>query len=135
YADGYSIYMLDGVRFTKDEWTKIVNQEFTLESLAKEGMGADKSAIAMKYAKPDVLLEGVKAVLIDTGRKGTRLYEVKNFYDTGKTQYCIRMKHPSLDTEYIEWVKPEVGSQGSADLCQATAFNVPLQEYLNAVEA
>ena len=135
WRDGYKLWFLDGVAFTENEWTKITNQKFTLETLGKAGMGSDKSAIALKYAKPDVLLEGVKAKLIHTGIKGTRLYEVKNFYDTGKTQYCIRMKHPSLKTEYIEWVEPAIGEQRNADLCQANAFGVPLEDYLLSVEA
>jgi hypothetical protein len=142
YKDGWGLYCLDGVRFTKDEWTKIVNQEFTLGGLIKADMGADKSAVAMKYLRPDRLLEGMKAKLIDTGRKGTRLYQVDEFthkvtggQKQGDTEYCIRMKHPSLDTEYIEWVEPKIGKQGSADLCQAKAFDVPLDQYLAAVEA
>jgi hypothetical protein len=55
--------------------------------------------------------------------------------DTGDTEYCMRMKHPSLETEYIEWVLPEIGKRGNADECQAYAFGVPLEDYLLAVEA
>jgi hypothetical protein len=135
YADGWGLYCLDGVNFEKDEWEKIVNQSWTLEELAKAEMGADKSAVVIKYLKPDLLLEQVKAKLIHTGIKGTRLYEVKNFMDTGDTEYCMRMKHPSLETEYIEWVLPEIGKRGNADECQAYAFGVPLEDYLLAVEA
>jgi len=142
YADGYGIYMLDGVRLTKEEWQKIVNQEFTLGSLAKAGMGADKSAVAMKYLRPDRLLEGMGAKLIHTGIKGTELYRVDEFtyHVSGgsklhDTEYCMKMKHPSLDTFYIEWVDPKIGAHGDADLCQANAFGIPLEDYLLAVEA
>jgi hypothetical protein len=135
YADGWGLYCLDGVNFEKEEWEKIVNQEFTLEELAKAEMGADKSAIAIKYLKPDLLLEQVEARLIHTGVKGTRLYEVDNFMNTGDTEYCMRMKHPSLETEYIEWVHPDVGIQKDADLAQARAFGITKKQYLEAIEA
>ena len=57
WRDGWELYHLCGVRFDKDEWQKIVNQEFTLEDLAKEGMGADKTTVALKYLRPDRLLK------------------------------------------------------------------------------
>lgn len=141
YQDGWGLYCLDGVTFKEDEWKRIVGQEFTLEELVKEGMGADKSAVAIKYLRPDLLLEHCHAKLIHTGIKGTRLYEVKNFLDTGKTQYCMRMKHPSIEREYIEWVEPEVGKLGNADLAQCHAWKdqdgdpIPLEDYLLAVES
>jgi flagellar basal body-associated protein FliL len=135
YADGWGLYCLDGVNLEKEEWEKTVNQQWTLEEIAKAKMGADKSAVIIKYLKPDLLLEQVKAKLIHTGIKGTRLYEVKNFMDTGDTEYCMRMKHPSLDTEYIEWVEPSIGMQADADLAQATAFGIPKEDYLLAIEA
>ena len=141
YKDGYGLYCLDGVTFKEDEWKKITSQEFTLEEIAKAGMGADKSAVAQKYMRPDRLLEACKAKLIHTGIKGTRLYQVDNFMDTRQTQYCMRMQHPSIDREYIEWVTPETGKRGNADLAQCDAWRdedgnpIPLEDYLLAIEA
>lgn len=141
WRDGYKLYYLHGVAFEYEEWKKIVNQEMTLEDLAKASMGADKSAVAIQMLRPDLLLKHCNAKLIHTGIKGTRLYEVKNFLETGTTQYCMRMKHPSLDTEYIEWVKPDVGKQKDADLAQASAWvdkdgdHIPIEDYLLAVES
>lgn len=65
----------------------------------------------------------------------TKLYEVKNFMDTGETEYCMRMTHPTIDREYIEWVPPKVGKQGDADLAQCAAWTdkdgdpIPLEDY------
>ena len=67
YADDWGIYCLDGVSFTEEQFKKITSQEMTLEELAKEEMGADKSAIAIKYLRPDRLLKQVNAELIHTG--------------------------------------------------------------------
>jgi hypothetical protein len=141
WPDGWGLYFLDGVRFEKNEWEKIVNQEFTLEELASSSMGSDKSAIAIKFLRPDRLLKHCKAKLIHTGIKGTKLYQVDNFMDTGSTQYCMRMKHPTIDREYIEWVKPDIGKQANADLAQCAAWRdkdgdmIPLEDYLNAISA
>jgi general stress protein YciG len=141
YKDGYGLYCLDGVTFSEEEYNKIVNEEFTLETIAAAKMGADKSAVAQKYLRPDRLLEACKAKLVHTGQKGTELYQVDNFMDTGRTQYCMKMKHPSIDRHYIEWVHPDIGKQGNADLAQCAAWRdedghpITLANYLLAVEA
>lgn len=178
WPDGWGLHFLDGVRFTGEEWQKIVDQKFSLEDLAKEGMGADKSAVAIKYLKPDLLLKHCNAKLIHKGveryntdrvmrlwlrlnghdvpNKGkiskelieiyaeahrTFLYQVDNFMNTGNTQYCMRMSHPSIGREYIEWVPPEVGKQKDADLAQASAWRdkdgtpIPVEDWLLAIQA
>ena len=135
WRDGYKLYYLHGVHFEQDLWEKIVKQELTLPDIAKIG-DADKSAVAIQFLKPDLLLKQVGAKLINTGEKGTRLYEVKNFMDTGETEFCIRMTHPSIpNKEFIEWVEPSVGKQKDADFAQATAFQITKKEYLQAIEA
>jgi hypothetical protein len=37
--------------------------------------------------------------------------------------------HP--EREFIEWVDPEIGKQRNAELCQARAFGVSLDEWLS----
>ena len=141
YKDGWGLYCLDGVTFTEEEWTKITTENFTLEEIGKANMGADKSAIAQKYLRPDRLLEACKAKLVHTGIKGTKLFQVDNFMNTGKTQYCMLMKHPSIDRQYIEWVHPDIGKKRDADLAQCAAWRdkdgdpIPLEDYLAAIEA
>jgi hypothetical protein len=49
---------------------------------------------------------------------------------TGRTEYCIWMKDASTDREFIEWTPPEIGKQGNAELCQAEAFGIPLEDWL-----
>lgn len=104
---------------------------------------ADKIAISMLRA--DRMLEALKAKKISTGtkykkqglkgRQETELYEVKDFMGGGTTEFCLKMKHPSLDQEYIEWVEPEVGKKKDADLAQAVAFGWTKEQYMSAVEA
>jgi hypothetical protein len=135
YADGFGFYYLHGVEFDEKTWSDIVNQRVTLKTLGNIE-NADQRAVAVQMLKPELLLKQVGAKLIHTGKKGTKLYEVKNFMDTGDTEYCMHMQHPSIEGKsYIEWVEPKIGKQGDADLCQANAFGIPLEDYLLAVEA
>ena len=135
YADGWGIYSLDGVNLNEDEWGKIVNQEFTLETLAKAEMGADKSAVAIKYLKPDLLLKQVGAKLISVGvHDGTELYQVDDFMGTGDTEYCMKMQHPTIkDQFYIEWVEPSIAKNKDADMAQAVAFQITKRQYLRSI--
>ena len=135
WHDGYGFYYLNGVEFDEKTFKDVVEQRVTLETLGKI-TNADQRAVAVQFLKPELLLKQVNAKLIHTGKKGTRLYQVNNFMDTGNTEYCIRMTHPSIkDKEFIEWVEPSVGKKKDADLCQAVAFQITKKEYLQALEA
>lgn len=107
----------------------------------------------------DNLLREMDAKLIATGNKyirwqqtsedydwihhePTKLYQVNNFRGTSETEYCIVMEHPSIKgKKYLEWCSPETISNARtkkvnlADYCQAEAFGIELQEYINALEA
>ena len=67
--------------------------------------------------------------LINTGKFGTKLYEVPNFMGRGATEYCMVMEDGSTDRVFLEWTPPEIGQQRNADLCQAHAFDIPLEDY------
>jgi hypothetical protein len=50
----------------------------------------------------------------------------------GGYDYIIHMRdasHP--DREFIEWVEPAIGSQRNAELCQAHAFGISLEDWLS----
>lgn len=89
-----------------------------------EALNARQVSVGKKYEKL-----GLK------GKQESVLYEVKDFMGTGDTEYCLKMKHPSLDQEYIEWVHPEVGAKKDADYAQAVAFGWTKEQYLVAEEA
>jgi hypothetical protein len=159
WRDGYKLWSLHGVAFKEDVWKKVVSQELTLPELAKLELGADQRAVAIQMLRPDRLLEQLGAKKIATGLKYTKLqdmygedycaanfpwslntptelYEVKNFMDTGETEYCMKMEHPSIKGKfYIEWCPPEIGRRGDADYAQASAFGMDIEEYFNATEA
>jgi len=159
WRDGYKLWFLHGVAFEEPVWNKIISQELTLPELAKMELGADQRAVAIQMLRPDRLLEQMNAKLIATGKKysklleefgedycaanfpwslnkPTELYEVPNFMDTGETEYCMKMEHPSIkDKFYIEWIEPEIGKKKDADLCQAHAFGMTVEQYFMASEA
>jgi hypothetical protein len=130
WKDGTGFYFLRGVKFDEKLYNKIINLELTAEETLKIG-NADQRAAAISMLRPDRLLAQMNAKHINTGVKGTKLYEVKNFMNTGRTEYCMWMKDSSTDREFIEWIEPKVAKQGNADLCQANAFGIPLEDYLS----
>lgn len=130
YRDGWGMYCLHGERFPKALWEKIVNKTLTMEELNNIS-SADQRAIALMYLPPDDLLKEIKAELIHTGVKGTRLYRVPNLFNSGETHYCIRMTDSSpTGREFIEWTTPDVGRKGDADYAQAAAWGISKEEYL-----
>ena len=134
YGDGWGMYNLQGVNFKEELYWKIVEEAITAEEVMQIE-NAEQRMAAISMLKPDELLKQLKAELTHTGIKGTKLYEVKNFMDTGDTEYCMLMVCPSTGRNYVEWVPPSVGKKGDADLCQAEAFGIPVEDYLMAVEA
>lgn len=140
WHDGYGFYYLNGVEFDQETWQKIVDEEFTLKDLADGKLDTDQRAAAIQMLSADRLLKQVQAKLIDTGKRGVELYKVENFGHVigideeprGDTEYCVNMKHPTLDKHYIEWVTPEYGQQGSADDWMAYSRGLPLEDYLIA---
>jgi hypothetical protein len=135
WGSGYKQHYLHGVYFGEDLYNKIINEEIDLENLGLIE-NADQRAIAVQMLRPDRLLKQVGAKLINTGIKGTKLYQVDNFLGTNETEYCMKMEHPTIKGKfYIEWVEPSVGKKKDADLCQATAFGISKEDYLYAIEA
>jgi len=133
WKDGQGFYFLRGVKFDEDLYWKVVDRKLTAEEtlLIKN---SDQRMAAISMLRPDVLLKQMNAHLIDTGQKGTRLYEVKDFMGTGRTEYCMLMDDASTDRQFIEWTPPEIGKQGDAELCQAHAFGIPLEDWLLVTE-
>ena len=142
WRDGYELYFLHGVAFPKDTWEKLVQEKFTAEDLHGGGLNSDQASEALFWLPPEKLLKQINAQHVHTGIKGTRLYKVDKFLDAEEPQYCMLMEHPTIKEKYfLEWVDPEVGKQGNADLSQCYAWQdkdgnpIPLEDYLNAIES
>jgi len=124
--------------------SEYIIQNFTIKDLA-DLKTAEQRAAAISMLRADRMLEALNAKPISVGTKykklglkdkqETVLYEVKDFMGTGDTEYCLKMKHPSLDQEYIEWCLPDVGVKADADYAQAVAFGWTKEQYMVAEEA
>ncbi len=126
---GHEFHYLRGEYFEKALWQKIVSQAITAAEVMQI-QDVDQRTIAISMLKPSELLKQLNARLIHIGIKGSKLYECKNFMGIGDTEYCVWMKDASTPREFIEFVPPEIGAQGDADLCQANAYGIPLEDYL-----
>jgi hypothetical protein len=96
----------------------------------------DKRTIAISMLPPGEMLKQLRAKLIHTGIKGNRLYECKNFMDTGDTEYALVMTDASTPREFIKFTPPDVGKLGDADVATAAGYkdnegnSLPLEDYL-----
>jgi hypothetical protein len=100
---------------------------------------ADQRAIALLYLTFEQLVAESGAELLDTGVKGTSLYRLPlpppladdRSRGYGRYDYFIHMRdasHP--EREFVEWVDPQIGEQRNAEMCQAHAFGISLNEWL-----
>ena len=139
WRDGYKLYFLHGQPFEEKLWKRITSQKMTLKEVM-EMRNADERTMAFSMLRPDRLLKGVSAELVHTGIKGTKLYKVEHFASKvmgeleneleDSTEYCMIMDDASTDRQFLEWVDPKIGSQNDADFAQASAWGVPLEDYL-----
>jgi hypothetical protein len=133
WADGYGFYYLNGIEFDQNTWQKIVDEKFTLSDLAKGDLNAEQRAVAVSMLRADRLLKQVNAEKIGTGKRGVELYKVPNFMNTGNTEYCMKLEHPSIKGKYyIEWVEPKLGKKGDVDECMARSRGITKEQYLTA---
>lgn len=139
WADGTGYYFLRGTPFGEELYSRIINGRLSLEQVASLG-NADHRSIALSYMSFEQLVTNSQARLLDVGAKGTALYRLAlpdriardRVRGYGGYDYFIHMRdasHP--DREFIEWVDPRIGVRGDAELCQAHAFGITLQQWLS----
>ncbi|WP_255789316.1 DUF6745 domain-containing protein [Mycobacteroides abscessus] len=139
WPDGYGYHFLQGVHFDRRLYFQVINHELLIQDIAALA-NADQRAVALQYLTFEQLVIDSDATLIDRGVRGTSLYRLelpprmardrKRGY--GKYDYFIHMRdasHP--EREFIEWVDPQIGCQRDAELCQAHAFGISLDEWLS----
>jgi hypothetical protein len=139
WPDGHGYYFLHGSEFDKRLYFQVINHDLLIQDIAALD-NADQRAIALQYLTFEQLVLDSDAELLDRGVRGTALYRLplppriardrKPNY--GRFDYFIHMRdasHP--EREFIEWVDPAVGKQRNAELCQAYAFGITLDEWLS----
>jgi hypothetical protein len=139
WPDGSGTYFLNGVEFTKSRYFEVIRSELLIQEIAALG-NADQRSIALTYMSFERLVLDSDAELIDVGIRGTRLYRLPlpfciradRIQGYGGYDYFIHMRdasHP--ERQFIEWVDPLIGRQRKAELCQAHAFGISLEEWLS----
>lgn len=139
WLDGAGYYFLHGLAFDKRRYFQIIDHQLLIQDIAALD-NADQRAIALQYMTFEQLVEDSDAQLLDRGVRGTSLYRLKLpprlAHDRkpghGGYDYFIHMRdasHP--EREFIEWVDPDIGKQRHAELCQAWAFGISLDEWLS----
>jgi hypothetical protein len=130
WSDGTEQYYFEGVEFERKTHRRLVQRNMTAaEALALPD--PRQELLAMTAAPSDDVLALLKAVHLDTGAKGTRLYRVDGHFERSRTDYCVTMTDPSTGRSYLEWVDPEIGQQHDAELCQAHMVGIELDDWLS----
>jgi hypothetical protein len=143
WADGTGYHFLQGVFFIPELYRRVIGSELSLAELCLLS-SVDHRSIALSYMKFEDLVNKAGAQLIDRGQRGTSLFRLwlpdpiarDRPRGYGDCDYFIHMRdasHP--EREFIEWVDPDVGIHGDAELCQAHAFGISLQEWLSIEQA
>lgn len=139
WPDGHGYYFLHGTEFDKRRYFQIINHDLLIQDIAALD-NADQRAIALQYLTFEQLVLDSDAELLDRGARGTSLYRLElpprlardRRPDYGGYDYFIHMRdasHP--EREFVEWVDPRVGRQRDAELCQAQAFGISLDDWLS----
>jgi hypothetical protein len=139
WRDGPGQYYLHGSEFDKRRYFQIINHDLLIQDIAALD-NADHRAIALQYLTFEQLAIDSDAELLDRGIRGTTLYRLplppriardrKQGY--GDYDYFIHMRdasHP--ERQFVEWVDPQLGGQRNAELCQARAFGISLDDWLS----
>jgi hypothetical protein len=139
WRDSQGQYYLHGSEFDKRRYFQIINHDLLIQDIAAFD-NADHRAIALQYLTFEQLVLDSDAELLDRGARGTVLYRLplppriardrKPNY--GGFDYFIHMHDAShRERQFVEWVDPQLGRQRNAELCQAHAFGISVDEWLS----
>lgn len=114
YKDGYGVYSLNGIRFEKGLWEKVVSKKMSVEDVLKI-KDIDQRTQALKYIDVDKFLKIQKAELIDKHEKfdvNTNIIK----YELYKIPqgifridaYFVKYNCPSTDNKYLMGIDPKV---------------------------
>ena len=129
------MYALNGVRFEKPLWTKIVKGKLTgKEILTIENI--EQRMAVIKTIGMDKIIGSLNAKVLDTYKsRGWELLLIENVFDS--PAYFLRYKCPSSGREYVSGIKPEIGELGKASIAMAWKFKMEneVEEYLKIRES
>ena len=130
WKDGTGIYCLDGVKFEKELWQKVISKEMSLSEIMKIEI-SDQRTVALKYSPEAIIKENAK--LIHKDNRSNELYLVENAEINKITKfpkmYFLKMKCPT-GRIFIEGVDPKFAEKHpNATECQAELCGLVLSDY------
>lgn len=139
WRDGIGDYYLRGAEFEPALYRKVLGSELLIQQIAQLE-NADQRSVALTFLSFEKLVVDSDAELVDVGVRGTRLYRLPlpwrirrdRVPGYGAFDYFIHMRdasHP--EREFVEWVDPAIGRHHDAELCQAHAFGITLEQWLS----
>mgnify|MGYP007026537402 FL=1 len=132
WKDGSGIYLLDGVKFEKEVWEKVVSKKMTFGEIMAIDI-SDQRTVALKYNPEAIIKENAKLIHKDNRNnelyliEGNRLNEELGFPKV----WFLKMKCPTGRT-FVEGVNPEDAEKNpNATAMQALLCGLTLNEYMS----
>lgn len=126
WKDGFELFFLSGVAFTKELWQKVSSKEISaIDALKIENI--EQRYATLKYLGAEKLLKDLSAELIDKSDRGNELYCLKGIIPNKEVK-LLKYDCPSTGRTYTKFVPFEMTK---ADEAQAWSFQLELKEYQN----
>ena len=132
WKNGRKFYFLDGVKFEKKLWEKVVSKEMSLSEIMKIEI-SDQRTVALKYNPQAIIKE--KAKLLHKDDRSNELYLVEgseiNTLTSFPKMYFLKMTCPT-GRIFIEGVPPEEAEKNqNATSMQALLCGLTIDEYVS----
>jgi len=125
WKDNTGIYFLNGIKFPKDLWEKVVSRKMSFKEVM-EIEDIDQRTQAMNYCPPNQFLKE-KGKLLDKSQRGNELWLVEDVFNI--PAYFLKYQDPSTGREYMSGIDPKIGKNKNADECMAWKHHISIEEY------
>jgi hypothetical protein len=141
YPDGWGLYLLNGVRFSEELWTKVVGRQMSLkEVMAIEDI--DQRTQAMKYVDVEELIKEFNGKVLSSYQKFTldgtevnyRLVMIpKNDKLFDIDSYHAVYNCPSTQKIYMSGIDPELGKKGDIKESMAWKGKMSVEDWVSLI--
>src|SRR3990167_4752798 len=136
YPDSWGLYLLNGVRFSEELWTKVVSKKMPFEEILAI-KDIDQRTQAMKYGDIAEFLKHTKSELLSSKRIHRTKYELwktpkEAEIFTVDAYHCV-YKDPATNLTYMSGVAPEIGVKGDVVEAMGWKRNMSGEEFLEAI--
>lgn len=127
WSDGFELYFLEGVRFPRELWQKVVTKSASaVDIMMLEN--TEQRRVALFYNGMESFVQEQGKPISYGSRNNAVLYLLEGVLD--EPMYWVSYDCPTTGRKYVSPVDPEVGVLANADLWMATKGGLDLQSYL-----